>query len=145
MNEVIDLNEMPAIFGMCNQTECPHASTCLRHIVYPYASANKMFLNLLNSKWLETQNGNYKCYMKSQKERRAFGFIRTVRAIPSGSVKSFRSALIANMGRKRYYQTRKGEIMLTKAEEQLVIKFANKFGITLDDYFDKYKYVLIWG
>ena len=34
MNEVIDLNEMPAMFGMCNVKECPQAETCQRQIVY---------------------------------------------------------------------------------------------------------------
>ena len=145
MNEVIDLNEMPAMFGMCSQTECPHATTCLRQMVYSHANAKSMFLNVLNPRWLDAQKGKYKCYLKSQKERRAFGFIRTINAIPSGQVSGFRSSLMSRKGRKRYYQTRKGEIMLTHAEEQLIVKLANKYGVTLDEYFDQHKYVLVWG
>ncbi len=145
MNEVIDLNEMPAMFGMCSQTECPHAATCLRQVVYPHASAKRMFLNVLNPNWLKAQKGKYKCYLKSQKERHAFGFIRTINAIPSGKAGGFRSSLMSHMGRKRYYQARKGEVMLTEAEKQLIVKLANKYGVTLDEYFDKHKYVLVWG
>lgn len=145
MNEVIDLNEMPFTFGMCHLTECPHATTCLRQVVYSHANANRMFVNTLNPQWLEAQKGQYKCYLKSEKVRRAFGFIRTIRAIPSGTVGSFRATLMNRMGRKRYYQTRKGEIMLTEAEEQMIVKLANKYGVTLDEYFDRYKYVLLWS
>ena len=41
MNEVIDLNEMPAMFGMCNVKECALAETCLRQIVYPAVAKKK--------------------------------------------------------------------------------------------------------
>lgn len=41
MNEVIDLNEMPAMFGMCNVKECALAEICLRQIVYPAVAKKK--------------------------------------------------------------------------------------------------------
>lgn len=58
MNEVIDLNEMPAMFGMCNVKECALAETCLRQIVYPAVAKKKdPFLPMLNPEWLATQKG----------------------------------------------------------------------------------------
>lgn len=146
MNEVIDLNEMPAMFGMCNVKECPLAETCLRHVVYPaVAKKGEPFLSVLNPEWLAKQKGTCKYYLKSEKVRRAFGFITTLKAIPSGKMGSFRSSLIARMGRKRYYQTRKGELKLTEAEAQLIVRLANRAGVELEEYFDRYKYVLLWG
>ena len=145
MNEVIDLNEMPATFGMCNVKECPQAESCLRQIVYPEVAKKKApFLKMLNPECLTTPKDTCKYYLKNEKVRRAFGFITTLKAIPSGKVGSFRSSLIARMGRKRYYQTRKGDVMLTEAEAQLVVKQANRCGVELDDYFDQYQYVLLW-
>ena len=146
MNEVIDLNEMPATFGMCNVKECPQAETCLHQIVYPAVAKKKApFLSMLNPEWLATQKGTCKYYLKNEKVRRAFGFITTLNAIPNGKVDSFRSSIMYRMGRKRYYQTRKGEVMLTEAEVQLIIKQANRMGVKLEEYFDRYKYVLLWG
>lgn len=146
MNEVIDLNEMPAMFGMCNVKECALAETCLRQIVYPAVAKKKApFLSMLNPEWLAVQKGSCKHYLKNEKVRRAFGFITTLNAIPSGKVGSFRASLISRMGRKRYYQTRKGEVMLTEAEAQLIVKQANRLGVELEEYFDRYKYVLLWG
>lgn len=146
MNEVIDLNEMPATFGMCNVKECPQAETCLHQIVYPVVAKKKApFLSMLNPEWLAAQKGTCKYYLKNEKVRRAFGFITTLKAIPSGKVDTFRAAIMSCMGRKRYYQTRKGEVMLTEAEVQLIIKQANRMGVKLEEYFDRYKYVLLWG
>lgn len=145
MNEVINLEEMPIMFGLCNQSECPHANTCLRQIVYSSAAKRQgAFINLLNPVWLAAQKNGCNQYLKSEKVRRPYGFIRTLKAIPSGKLDRFRSAAILRMGRKRYYQTRKGEIMLTEAEAQFIIKLANQCGVKLDDYFDCYKYVLLW-
>lgn len=145
MNEVIDLNEMPATFGMCNVKECALAETCLRQIVYPVVAKKKEpFLSMLNPEWLAVQKGMCKYYLKNEKVRRAFGFITTLKAIPSGKVGSFRASVISHMGRKRYYQTRKGEVMLTETEAQMIVKQANRLGIELEEYFDRYKYVLLW-
>ncbi len=145
MNEVIDLNEMPATFGMCNVKECPQAESCLRQIVYPEVAKKKApFLKMLNPECLTTPKDTCKYYLKNEKVRRAFGFITTLKAIPSGKVDSFRSLLIARMGRKRYYQARKGEVMLTEAEVQLIVNQANQHGVKLEEYFDCYKNVLLW-
>ena len=145
MNEVIDLNEMPSMFGMCNVKECTLAETFLRQFVYPAVAKKKApFLSMLNPEWQAAQKGTCKYYLKNEKVRRAFGFITTLKAIPSGKVGSFRTSLISRMGRKRYYQTRKGEVMLTEAEAQLIVKLANRMGVELEEYFDRYKYVLLW-
>lgn len=146
MNEVIDLDDMPTMFGMCNVKECAQAGTCLRQVVYPAVAKKKApFLPMLNPEWQATQKGTCKYYLKNEKVRRAFGFITTLKAIPSGKVNSFRASVISRMGRKRYYQTRKGEVMLTEAEAQLIVKQANRVGVELEEYFDRYKYVLLWG
>lgn len=146
MNEVIDLNEMPSMFGMCNVKECTLAETCLRQIVYPAVAKKKApFLSMLNPEWQAAQKGACKYYLKNEKVRRAFGFLTTLKAIPSGKVDTFRAAIMSCMGRKRYYQTRKGEVMLTEAEAQLIVKLANRMGVELEEYFDRYKYVLLWG
>ena len=145
MNEVINLEEMPAMFGLCNQSKCPHATTCLRHVVYPTVAQNRgAFINLLNPVWLAAQKNGCSQYLKCEKVRRAYGFIRTLKAIPLGKLDKFRSTAICRMGRKRYYQARKGEIMLTEADEQLIIKLANQCGVKLDEHFDRYKDVLLW-
>ena len=49
------------------------------------------------------------------------------------------------MGYKRYYQARRGEILLTQDEEKLIVKLAKQFGVQLEEYFDGYEYTYSWG
>ena len=52
---------------------------------------------------------------------------------------------MSEMGYRRYYQTRKGEILLTAAEEKLIVRLANRFGVVMENYFDGYEMVLLWS
>ena len=146
MNEVIDLNGMPKNFGICHITECPLAETCLRHIVYPIVAAQKEpFIGTINPTWYSAQNGKCRFYLKNEKVRRARGFMQILRAIPAEHMGSFRTSAMTQMGYKRYYQARRGEILLTPAEEKLIIRLAQRFGVQLTDYFDTYEEVYMWG
>lgn len=141
----IDLSTMPRSFGMCNQTECPLANTCLRHLAYTAIGEDRPFIKTTNPKWMAQQKGACSLYLSNQPARRARGFIRTVKAMPTGKAESFRLSAIGKMGYRRYYQCRKGEILLTKDEEDFIISLAKRYGVVLDDYFDKHEEVLMWS
>lgn len=146
MNQSIDTSGMPKAFTVCNVAGCPLSKTCLRCIMYPtVASKEKPYIEVINPEWVAAQKGQCRMYLKNERVRRARGFMRTIRAIPTGHINSFRTLGISKMGYKRYYQARRGEILLTPAEEEIVIKLANRFGVKLDEYFDGYTYVLLWG
>lgn len=145
MSYYIDFSKMPKIFGMCNATECPQAESCLRHLAYEHTDGEEPFLSLLNPKWLAKQKGVCNFYLKNEPVKRARGFMRTANAIPTGKANSFRLAAMSEMGYRRYYQTRKGEILLTAAEEKLIVRLANRFGVVMENYFDGYEMVLLWS
>lgn len=144
MNKRIDFSTMPKVFGMCNIADCPQAETCLRHLAYKAADADRPFIETLNPKWLAKQKGKCRFYLINETVKRPRGFIRTLKALPTGKADSFRLSAMSQMGYRRYYQTRKGEILLTKAEEQLIISLAKHCGVVLDNYFDNYEEVLLW-
>ena len=141
----IDLSTMPRTFGMCNQAECNKANTCLRHYAYKLIGDKVPFINTLNPKWLACQNDECSQYLSNQPIRRARGFICTIKAIPIGKAEGFRLSAINKMGYRRYYQCRKGEILLTKNEENLIISLANRCGVVLNNYFDNYEDVYLWS
>ena len=70
--------------------------------------------------------------------RYAKGFIHTAEAISVGQSGTFRYRLIGLWGIRRYYQKRKGETLLSPAEQQQVVALARKLGVRLDEYFDGY-------
>jgi hypothetical protein len=106
--------------------------------------ADKPFIETLNPKWLSKRKGKCRFYLINETVKRPRGFIRTLNALPSGKAESFRLSAMSQMGYRRYYQARKGEILLTKAEEQFIISLANRYGVVLDNYFDSYEEVLLW-
>ena len=116
----------------------------MRHLAYKAADADRPFIETLNPKWLAKQKGKCRFYLINETVKRPRGFIRTLKALPTGKADSFRLSAMSQMGYRRYYQTRKGEILLTKAEEQLIISLAKHCGVVLDNYFDSYEEVLLW-
>lgn len=110
MNKRIDFSTMPKVFGMCNMADCPQAETCLRHLAYEVADADRPFIDTLNPRWLAKHKGLCRFYLINETVKRPRGFIRTLKALPTGKADSFRLSAMAKMGYRRYYQTRKGEI-----------------------------------
>lgn len=144
MNRYIDFSQMPKMFGTCNVTNCPLTEICLRHLAHDEVSSKEPFIDVINPKWLAKQKGTCRFYLKNEPVTRARGFKRLLEVIPAGKVRSFRITLLSKMGYRRYYQARKGEILLTEAEEKMIIKQAKRFGVVMDDYFDKHEEVLMW-
>ena len=70
--------------------------------------------------------------------RYAKGFIHTAEAISVGQSAAFRYRLIGLWGIRRYYQKRKGETLLSPAEQQQVIAIARNLGLQRTEYFDAY-------
>lgn len=144
MSEPIDFSKMPNAFRMCNVADCKQAETCLRRLAYEAYTSEKPFINMLNPKCMAVQKGKCPYYLNCEPVRRARGFIRTVNAISSGKLNSFRLSAMARMGYRRYYRARKGEVLLTKAEEDLIVNLANRYGLQMESYFDTYEQVLLW-
>ena len=142
--ETFDYSEVPYAFGLCAAEDCSHADTCLRQIAYNHAPASVVFPPTLNLKALKDATGECKYYLKNEKVRYAKGFVRTITALTVGVASTFRSRLVAQWGFKKYYQKRKGEKMLSPAEQQMIITLAKKLGSYQEEYFDAYVYGYKW-
>ena len=82
--------------------------------------------------------GKCKYYRSNEKVRYAKGFLCTAGALAVSVSGTFRCRLIGSWGVRRYYQKRKGETLLSPAEQQQVVALARKLGVRLDEYFDGY-------
>ena len=89
-------------------------------------------------KAIEAMAGKCKYYRSNEKVRYAKGFLCTVGALAVSVSGTFRYRLIGSWGVRRYYQKRKGETLLSPAEQQQVVALARKLGVRLDEYFDGY-------
>ena len=140
-----DLKNKPKIFVPCMASQCPKAKHCLRQVVDELEKNEEPMISVVNPRWLDKQTGEgCKLYISSEPIKRARGFKRTVRAIPSGDLPSFRSKMIAYMGYKRFYQCKRGEVLLYPKEEEFLVKLAQRYNVFLDEYFDDYDEVFNW-
>ena len=82
--------------------------------------------------------GKCEYYRSNQKVRYAKGFVRITEALAVSASGTFRYGLIGSWGIRRYYQKRKGETLLSPAEQQRVTTLARKLGLQQEEYFDSY-------
>ncbi|WP_455585137.1 DUF6078 family protein [Bacteroides sp.] len=134
----LDYSKAPHNFGICATANCPHANTCLRSIMYNHVPANVAFPPTLNPKTIETMEEKCRYYLPMEKTRYAKGFVRTLDALTVCMSGTFRNTLISRWGYRKYYQKRKGETLLSLAEQNQVVALAKKLGVQLEDYFDAY-------
>lgn len=145
MEEPFDYSKVPFDFGLCAAESCPLASTCLRQIAFRHAPANYLFLPTLNPNHLKALKNKCDCYCSNEKVRFAKGFMRTINALTVSVADTFRYRMISYLGRKNYYQKRKGALQLTPAEQKRVITTAKELGIIQQEYFDSYLEEYNWN
>lgn len=142
--ENFDYTQVPYGYGVCASSDCPKASTCLRHLALEHAPLKYPFLPTLTPQKLAAMKGNCEYYCPNTYVRYAKGFTRTTESLVVRDAGTFRWRLISHFGRKNYYLARKGEYLLSPADQQFIIDQAKSFGLKLDDYFDEYVERYAW-
>jgi hypothetical protein len=142
---MFNYEEVPHDFGHCAIESCSHGDTCLRRIAYNHAPSNHVFLKLLSPRVVKVASGKCKYYCSNEKLRYAKGFMGTLGALPVRFSGTFRNRLIGSWGIRKYYQRRKGEILIDPTEQLELIALAKKLGVHLDEYFDGYVETYNWN
>lgn len=145
MKETFDYNKVPYRFCMCIASNCTKAKTCLRNIALEHVPLSERDINILNLKLIIGNYDSCQYYLDNQKIRYAKGFVRLTRSIKVGQASKFRSLLIEYFGRRKYYQLRSGEKLLSPQDQQHITKRALELGVILNDYFDSYVDEYNWG
>jgi len=144
-NETLDKSQIPHGFSLCTSAGCSRAAACLRQIAIENVPASTTSLLILNPKMTNVLSEKCKYYLSSEKIRYAKGFTRTIGSLPVRVSGTFRYRLIACWGIRKYYQKRKGEILLLPTEQQQVVALAKELGVHQSEYFDGYVEEYYWG
>lgn len=140
-----DYSQVPYSFGVCASADCPKASTCLRHIALEYAPVKYPFLPTLTPNKLKAMKGGCEYYRPNKTVRYAKGFTHLLESLTVRVSDTFRWQLISYFGRKNYYLARRGAWLIKPADQQYIIRLAQKCGLQMDDYFDGYVEGYVWG
>ena len=138
MQENIDISVIPSNYPICFNRECSKAVTCLRQIAEQNTPDEKERLIIISPKYLSTLKGACPHYRSSKKVRYAKGFIKILDNLPYTQMRKVISKLTTYFGRTHYYRVRKGERLLSPAEQQGVLNILKNCGATGLQEFDKY-------
>lgn len=144
MNINIHYSQIPQNYLLCLKHDCPRATTCLRQIAEQIVPADIQFWAIISPKYQATLQGTCPFYRSSAKVRFAKGFIKMLENLPHKQMRTVISHLTNYFGRRTYYRVRKGERLLSPAEQKGVLNILKNCGVTHLQDFDAYTEETNW-
>lgn len=144
MKEEHNLTHVPHDYPICLNHECPKASTCLRQIVEREVPDSVEYLVIINPKHQSTLEGDCPYYRSNAKVRYAKGFIELLESLPHKQMQSVIVAIIGRFSQRTYYRMRKGERLLSPAEQQELQNIFKECRVTHVLEFDAYVEDYLW-
>ena len=123
---------------MCLNRQCPQANTCLRQLTEQSVPENIEHWVIISPKLLASIKGDCPHYRSNTKVRYAKGFIGILDCIPHKQMQTVVAHLMSYLSRRTYYRTRKGERLLSPAEQQHILNILKNCGVTYPEKFDAY-------
>lgn len=138
MEEQIDFSKVPYQYDMCIDTKCSKATTCLRHLAGQSITEDTPYCTIINPKFINSLKGDCPYYRSNTKVRYAKGFIKMLEALPHNQMRTVISHLMSHFERNMYYRIRRGERVLTPAEQKKILNILRNCGVTAPQSFDSY-------
>lgn len=138
MQEKLDFSKVPYQYAMCLNRQCPNANTCLRQLTEQSVPESTLYWTIISPKLLNTLKGDCPYYRPHTKVRYAKGFIGILEALPYKQMQTAISHLMYHFDRRTYYRVRKGERLLSPAEQRKILNILKSCGVTLPQEFDAY-------
>ena len=143
MIETLNYNEVPFHFVHCFRAECPKASTCLRHQVTHFLSADKRVVNMLNPAFVGNP-AECKEYVDDTPVLNAYGMSKLFDEVPYAKAKNMKDDVIARIGKTQFYRMKNETIGISPLHQRAIKKVFLKYGIEADPVFDRYVPVYPW-
>ena len=127
-SEEQEFRKMADNYLKCFIDRCPQHEQCLRWLVGRYANRERPTLTMVNP--LNPKMGAGQCEM--YRERRVVmmkrGFTQMFHEMPGYMERNVRFQLIHRLGRKKYYQMRKGERLIDPEAQQVIASICRSNG-----------------
>lgn len=134
---------LPTNYAVCQHADCPMAETCLHQIAYAELLAKEEILRVVNPSKCskDDQCKHYRC---SKPVRFARGFTGFKKRMYPDQYDKFMWTLIMHFGRNQYFKRRRGDILISPEEQDIIRGVLRKVGAddTMD--FDSYEEQQNW-
>ena len=115
---------------VCFMEQCPLHQQCLRWLVGQYADQQQAVITVVNP--LNPRHGTTDCDMFRKNERvmMKVGLTHLYLDMPGRMERAIRRQLIKLWGRKYYFEMRRGDRLITPAQQQDVVNVCRQHGWT---------------
>lgn len=120
------------------------ADTCLRQLAEQHVPEEVEHWTIISPKCLATVKGDYPYYRSNIKAYYAKGFIGILENLPHKQMENVVAHLMSLFNRRTYYRARKGERLLSPAEQQQVLNILKHCGVVQFPKFDEYIETYDW-
>ena len=138
MEEEHHFTNIPYNYPLCLNRQCPKASTCLRQLVEQEVPDSAEYWVVISPKYQAKLKGACPHYRSSQKVQYAKGCMNLLDNLPHKQRQLAIIHLMEYFSRRTYYRIRKGERLLSPAEQRDVQKILKQCGATGKQEFDAY-------
>lgn len=135
--------DLPDNYPLCLHTDCPMADHCLRQLAFRRHAELGLYLRLVNPSQCTRQSG---CphYVSNRPVKFAKGFTNFKRSMYPAQYDRFMTILIAHYGRNQYFSRRRGDIVLSPEEQELIRSILVRVGVDHPMEFDQYIEAINW-
>lgn len=124
----IDITTKPADYLKCILKECPLCDHCLRYLAGLQQSSEIAYIGVLNPNYPDAATERCQMFRDSQKVIMKRGLKGFYHDMPRYIEVDIRNELIELFGRYHYFSLRRGDALITPAEQQTIAKICRKHG-----------------
>lgn len=141
--EKFNYNEVPRNFGHCCEKECVMSDRCLRAVAWKHISKETAVVNVVNPAQTDKE-GNCRFFKDAGKVFFAKGFRNMQKKMYPEQYAEFSRMLMMHFGRNAFFVRRRGEMLMSPSEQEIVRKALNECGakanMDFDDYVEKHDF-----
>lgn len=138
------MKTVPTGYTLCLKSDCSKAATCLRYAATETMPAEMQKWSILSPKYLTQMEGECPHYRSTEKVQYARGFVRMMSALTVQQAHTVKDSIVAAFGMNMYYRMRRGERLITPAEQEAIYALLEKQGIAERPEFDAYVEDYLW-
>lgn len=138
MKEEHYFSDVPYNYPLCLNRQCPKASTCLRQVIEQEVPDSVEFWVIISPKFQASLKGNCPHYHSNKKVKYAKGCMNILENLPHKQRQRAMTLLVERFSLRTYYRIRKGERLLSPAEQKDIQGILKKCGVTQKQEFDAY-------